>query len=185
MAQLADFGWHPVSRGSAVRHDRAAAPGRTIDVAECVPRINQSPEARGCVMGLAHRLYNKPRRSQRSIAGMARTIVHLEASGRCRSCETGCGSSRSRSRSVLRSAGGSGFSDEVARPAYRIAIDPGHPWRPPFGLDRVGRPAVIVVQASASGPTRRGTSSRPSRSGKARSAAIRSGSRPNPPTPSA
>ena len=32
-------------------------------------------------------------------------------------------------------------------PAYRIYLDQGHPWRPPFGLERVGRPFQIVVEA--------------------------------------
>ncbi len=27
--------------------------------------------------------------------------------------------------------------------------DAGHPWRPPFGLDRVGRPTRVVIQAQA------------------------------------
>lgn len=34
-------------------------------------------------------------------------------------------------------------------PAFRIKVDLGHPWRPPFGLDRVGRPTVAVVEAGA------------------------------------
>ncbi len=34
-------------------------------------------------------------------------------------------------------------------PAYQIHLDPGHPWRPPFGLERIGRPVVILVEASA------------------------------------
>ena len=33
-----------------------------------------------------------------------------------------------------------------------IHIDSGHPWRPPFGLDRVGKPITVVVDLSA--PTR-------------------------------
>lgn len=28
----------------------------------------------------------------------------------------------------------------------RIRLDDGHPWRPPFGLDRVGRPPVVLVE---------------------------------------
>ena len=32
---------------------------------------------------------------------------------------------------------------------YRLKLDAGHPWRPPFRLDRVGRPIVVVVEASA------------------------------------
>jgi hypothetical protein len=34
-------------------------------------------------------------------------------------------------------------------PTYRINLDAGHPWRPPFGLDRVGCPITAVVEASA------------------------------------
>jgi hypothetical protein len=30
---------------------------------------------------------------------------------------------------------------------YQIHLDTGHPWRPPFGLDRVGRPVAVVVEA--------------------------------------
>jgi hypothetical protein len=29
---------------------------------------------------------------------------------------------------------------------FQIRLDPGHPWRPPFGLERVGRPISVVVQ---------------------------------------
>ncbi len=32
--------------------------------------------------------------------------------------------------------------------AYRLILDRGHPWRPPFGLDGVGSPPGVVVQAS-------------------------------------
>ncbi|MHC5544426.1 hypothetical protein ACYOEI_39865, partial [Singulisphaera rosea] len=39
--------------------------------------------------------------------------------------------------------------------AFRITVDPGHPWRPPFGLDRVGRPTVAVVEAGAKPPSSR------------------------------
>ncbi len=38
-----------------------------------------------------------------------------------------------------------GSNDPIA---YRLILDPGHPWRPPFGLDRVGMPPAVVVQAS-------------------------------------
>ena len=31
----------------------------------------------------------------------------------------------------------------------RLRMDAGHPWRPPFGLDRVGRPVVAVVELSS------------------------------------
>src|SRR5256885_16836960 len=31
----------------------------------------------------------------------------------------------------------------------KIRLDDGHPWRPPFGLDRVGRPVIAVVDIAA------------------------------------
>ena len=34
------------------------------------------------------------------------------------------------------------------RPAYKITLDPGHPWRPPFGLERIGAPVQVVVESS-------------------------------------
>jgi hypothetical protein len=34
-------------------------------------------------------------------------------------------------------------------PAYQVRLEAGHPWRPPFGVDRVGRPINVVVEASA------------------------------------
>jgi hypothetical protein len=36
----------------------------------------------------------------------------------------------------------------AAGPAYQIRLDAGHPWRPPFGLERIGRPVVIAVEAA-------------------------------------
>jgi hypothetical protein len=30
--------------------------------------------------------------------------------------------------------------------AYQLRLDEGHPWRPPFGLDRIGRPIAAVVE---------------------------------------
>jgi len=36
-----------------------------------------------------------------------------------------------------------------SKPAAQIRIDPGHPWRPPFGLDRVGRPLAVEVEIAA------------------------------------
>lgn len=38
---------------------------------------------------------------------------------------------------------------EEAKPAARIRVDPGHPWRPPFGLARVGRPLEAVVEIAS------------------------------------
>jgi len=39
--------------------------------------------------------------------------------------------------------------------APRVRLDAGHPWRPPFGLHRVGRPAEAVVEFPAGRPARR------------------------------
>src|SRR5262249_45179070 len=36
--------------------------------------------------------------------------------------------------------------------APRMRVEAGHPWRPPFGLDRVGRPAEAVVEFPAARP---------------------------------
>ncbi len=33
------------------------------------------------------------------------------------------------------------------QPAFKITLDPGHPWRPPFGLERIGRAVQVVVEA--------------------------------------
>src|SRR5262249_12985420 len=35
----------------------------------------------------------------------------------------------------------------VLDPSLQIRVDRGHPWRPPFGLDRIGRPITVVVEA--------------------------------------
>ena len=32
--------------------------------------------------------------------------------------------------------------------AYRLSLDAGHPWRPPFRLDRVGQPIAAIVEAN-------------------------------------
>jgi hypothetical protein len=45
----------------------------------------------------------------------------------------------------LSDAGGA----DQQKPASQIRIDSGHPWRPPFGLDRVGRPLSAVVEVAA------------------------------------
>lgn len=37
---------------------------------------------------------------------------------------------------------------ETAAP-IKLTVEPGHPWTPPFGLDRVGRPLDAVVEAAA------------------------------------
>ena len=31
----------------------------------------------------------------------------------------------------------------------KLTVEPGHPWTPPFGLDRVGRPMDAVVEVPA------------------------------------
>src|SRR5262245_56886688 len=41
------------------------------------------------------------------------------------------------------------FEEPASTAPYRIALDRGHPWRPPFGLERVIRPLAIVVEAAA------------------------------------
>ncbi len=33
--------------------------------------------------------------------------------------------------------------------AFQIKVDRGHPWRPPFGLDRVGRSIAVIVEADS------------------------------------
>jgi hypothetical protein len=35
-----------------------------------------------------------------------------------------------------------------AEVSFRLTLAAGHPWRPPFGLDRVGRPPVVAIRAS-------------------------------------
>ena len=45
----------------------------------------------------------------------------------------------------------SGTPDQAANP-FRLRLDPGHPWRPPFGLDRVGRPIGVVVESTGKPP---------------------------------
>ena len=37
----------------------------------------------------------------------------------------------------------------AASPSFRLRLDHGHPWRPPFGLDRIGGPIVAIVEATA------------------------------------
>ena len=32
--------------------------------------------------------------------------------------------------------------------SFQIRLDTGHPWRPPFGLGRIGRPITVLVSAS-------------------------------------
>jgi len=44
--------------------------------------------------------------------------------------------------------GASAGAVEDAR-TFQVRLDAGHPWRPPFGLDRVGRPITAVVEATA------------------------------------
>ncbi len=37
-------------------------------------------------------------------------------------------------------------SKQIVRPKPRLRIDPSHPWRPPFGVERVGQPPKVNVQ---------------------------------------
>jgi hypothetical protein len=46
---------------------------------------------------------------------------------------------------ILAVAGG---NRPLAAQDFEVRLDPGHPWRPPFGLERVGRPLAAVVRAS-------------------------------------
>jgi hypothetical protein len=39
-----------------------------------------------------------------------------------------------------------------SKPAVHIRLDPGHAWRPPFGLDRIGRPIGVVVEIDGQPP---------------------------------
>ncbi|PYV25677.1 MAG: hypothetical protein DMG24_08760 [Acidobacteria bacterium] len=36
--------------------------------------------------------------------------------------------------------------------AAQVRVDAGHPWRPPFGLDRVGQPLTVLVEVTADKP---------------------------------
>jgi hypothetical protein len=40
-------------------------------------------------------------------------------------------------------------ADRDTKEVPRIRVDPGHPWRPPFGLDRVGQPLVVIVEIAS------------------------------------
>jgi hypothetical protein len=44
---------------------------------------------------------------------------------------------------------GNARSDPVAPSGYTITLESGHPWRPPFGLERVGRPLMAVIESSS------------------------------------
>ena len=41
----------------------------------------------------------------------------------------------------------------VDAPQVRIRVEQSHPWRPPFGLDRIGQPLVAVVELDAISPS--------------------------------
>jgi hypothetical protein len=43
-----------------------------------------------------------------------------------------------------------GRGTAAAAPSFKVRIARGHAWRPPVGLDGVGRPIVVVVDASES-----------------------------------
>ncbi|MCU0959107.1 MAG: hypothetical protein MUF48_03300 [Pirellulaceae bacterium] len=40
----------------------------------------------------------------------------------------------------------------VGEPPARIRVEPGHPWRPPYGLDRIGQPLTAVVELDSNPP---------------------------------
>lgn len=44
------------------------------------------------------------------------------------------------------------FGAEPAQPAVQLRVEEVHPWRPPFGLERVGQGHFIVVEASDEAP---------------------------------
>src|SRR5262249_47240982 len=44
---------------------------------------------------------------------------------------------------------GAGGNPPGGARVFQVRLDRGHPWRPPFGLERVGRPITAVVEAAA------------------------------------
>jgi hypothetical protein len=42
-----------------------------------------------------------------------------------------------------------GAEPAAERPTCRIRLDAGHPWRPPFGPERIGRPLVVMVEIAS------------------------------------
>ena len=99
--------------------------------------------------------------TRRSPAGAA-TVVHLEASGDAAQCETELRFLKSAIAFCLCASPSlryAVFSDEARNRHTGSPLDPGHPWRPPFGLERIGRPVVVVCRGQRPAPTRRITSS--------------------------
>lgn len=47
------------------------------------------------------------------------------------------------------------FPVDNPSPVPKITIDSGHPWRPPFGLERIGSPVAVVVEFEALPPSHR------------------------------
>jgi hypothetical protein len=43
---------------------------------------------------------------------------------------------------------GAGTDHPILAQGFQLRVDRGHPWRPPFGLDRVGQPIAVVVQST-------------------------------------
>ena len=87
--------------------------------------------------------------------------------------------SRSRGRAGHRCGRRSAF-----RRPIRCSLEAGHPWRPPFGLDRVGSPVVAVVEptrGTAAGDLRADRASAEAR----KSAVSACNSWTSPPTPHA
>src|SRR6266487_5885286 len=44
------------------------------------------------------------------------------------------------------------IEDRSEEELAHIRIDPGHPWRPPFGLERVGQPLTLRVEINSAAP---------------------------------
>jgi len=45
------------------------------------------------------------------------------------------------------------IEDRSEEGVAHIRIDPGHPWRPPFGLERVGQPLAVKVEINSAAPS--------------------------------
>jgi len=52
-------------------------------------------------------------------------------------------------RSTLKAAWLQGRIPCEEQVTAKVRLDPGHPWRPPFGLDRVGKPVIAIVDLRA------------------------------------
>ena len=50
---------------------------------------------------------------------------------------------------LVRGSPGSAAEAPGDAPPAQIRIEPGHPWRPPFALERIGSPVTVVVEMAA------------------------------------